>query len=177
MDVAGRLARSLRSLRPQADLRAAAVGAGVLLREHLSFSRPDQNHAHARAPIDRDPPPRFIAWIERHVPRRAGMAAAVLILLARTKFGARLLHPLACAGRMAFSNYLTQSLIMTAIFYGGRGPGLFGTMNHAALVPIVAAIWIGQLIFSTLWLRWFRYGPFEWGWRCLTYDRRLPIIR
>ena len=103
--------------------------------------------------------------------------AAVLILLARTKFGARLLHPLACAGRMAFSNYLTQSLIMTAIFYGGRGPGLFGTMNHAALVPIVAAIWIGQLIFSTLWLRWFRYGPFEWGWRCLTYDRRLPIIR
>jgi len=107
--------------------------------------------------------------------------AAGLILIARTQVGARLLHPLACAGRMAFTNYLMQSLIMTAIFYGGRGLfwrlGLFGTMNHAALVPIVAAIWIAQLAFSTLWLRRFRYGPFEWGWRCLTYNRRLPIIR
>jgi uncharacterized protein len=103
--------------------------------------------------------------------------AAGLILLARASFGAWLLHPLACAGRMAFSNYLMQSLIMTMIFYGGRGPGLFGTMNHAALVPIVIAIWIGQLVFSTVWLRYFRYGPFEWGWRCLTCNRRLPIIR
>src|SRR5213596_1879534 len=32
MDGAGRLARSLRSLRPQADLKAAAIGAVVLLR-------------------------------------------------------------------------------------------------------------------------------------------------
>lgn len=103
--------------------------------------------------------------------------AAGLILLARTPFGAWLLHPLACAGRMAFSNYLMQSLIMTAIFYGGRGLGLFGTMNHAALVPIVVAIWVAQLILSTLWLRYFRYGPFEWGWRCLTYNRRMPITR
>lgn len=103
--------------------------------------------------------------------------AAGLILIARSERGARLLHPLACAGRMAFSNYLMQSLIMTMIFYGGRGPGLFGTMNHAALVPIVVTIWTLQLIFSMLWLRYFRYGPFEWGWRCLTYNRWLPIIR
>ena len=38
MDGAGRLARSLRSLRPQADLKAAAIGAVVLLREYLGFA-------------------------------------------------------------------------------------------------------------------------------------------
>lgn len=100
-----------------------------------------------------------------------------LVLIGRTSMGAVLLHPLACAGRMAFTNYLTQSLIMTGLFYGGRGPVWFGEMNHAALVLIVAAICIGQLIFSTLWMAWFRYGPFEWGWRCLTYSRWMPILK
>jgi uncharacterized protein len=102
---------------------------------------------------------------------------SALVLLGRTSAGAVLLYPLACAGRMAFTNYLTQSLIMTGLFYGGRGPNWFGEMNHAALVPIVAAIWIGQLVFSTLWMSVFRYGPFEWGWRCLTYARWMPILK
>ncbi len=101
--------------------------------------------------------------------------ASGLILLARVDWGRLLLHPLACAGRMAFTNYLCQSLIMTMIFYGGRGPGLFGTMGYADLLPVVAAIWVGQLIFSTLWLRWFRYGPFEWAWRSLSYGKRVAI--
>lgn len=101
--------------------------------------------------------------------------ASVLVLVGRLDWGRVLLHPLACAGRMAFTNYLCQSLIMTMIFYGGRGPGLFGTMGYAALVPVVVAIWIGQLLFSTLWLRGFRYGPFEWVWRSLSYGRRVAL--
>ena len=106
--------------------------------------------------------------------------AGLLILLGRLRLGAVLLYPLSCAGRMAFTNYLTQSLIMTAIFYGGRDLGFgfgghFGEMNHAALVPIVAAIWAGQLAFSTVWMSVLRYGPFEWGWRCLTYARWMSI--
>ncbi len=107
--------------------------------------------------------------------------ASALILAGRTRVGAVLLHPLACAGRMAFTNYLSQSLIMTAIFYGGHGnflgAGLFGTMNHSGLVPIVASIWAAQLVISPLWLAVFRYGPFEWVWRCLTYNRLMPLIR
>jgi uncharacterized protein len=103
--------------------------------------------------------------------------AGVLILTARSGWGRVVLYPLACAGRMAFTNYLCQSLIMTAIFYGGRGPGLFGSLAHAELIPIVAAIWVGQLVFSTLWIRWFRYGPFEWLWRSLSYGKRLAISK
>jgi len=82
MDGAGRLARSLRSLRPQADLKAAAIGAVVLLRERLGLDR-----ISTRRVIDREPPHRFILWLERYLPRRVGVAATVLILLGSAGFG------------------------------------------------------------------------------------------
>ncbi len=82
MDGGGRLARSLRSLRPQADLKAAATGAAVLLRERLGLGR-----TAARASLDREPPHRLIAFFERHLPRRFGAAATVLILLGSAGFG------------------------------------------------------------------------------------------
>ena len=37
--------------------------------------------------IEREPPPRLIALIERHVPRRAGLAATLMLLLASAGFG------------------------------------------------------------------------------------------
>jgi len=82
MDGAGPLARSLRSLGPQADLKAAAVGAVVLLRERLGL-----HPGRPRSPLDREPPPRLIVWIERHVPRRAGVVATALLLLGSAGLG------------------------------------------------------------------------------------------
>ncbi|MGZ5876677.1 MAG: cell division protein FtsQ/DivIB [Bradyrhizobium sp.] len=83
MDGAGRLARSLRSLGPQADLKAAAIGAVILLREWLRPGR-----APARPRLEREQPPhRLIALLERHLPRRAGVAATALILLGSAGFG------------------------------------------------------------------------------------------
>jgi cell division protein FtsQ len=81
MDGAGRLARSLRSPRPQADLKAAAIGAVVLLRERLGF-RP-----RTRSSIDREPPNRWIERLERLLPRRIGITATVLMLLGSAGFG------------------------------------------------------------------------------------------
>src|ERR1700761_7316886 len=83
MDGAGRLAEKLR---PQADLRAAAVGAAVLLREHLGLAR-SRNKPAERPRIARAPQPRLIAFIERYVPRRAGLVATVLLLAASAAFG------------------------------------------------------------------------------------------
>src|SRR5690348_3032058 len=84
MDGAGRLAAKLR---PQADLKAAAIGAAVLLREYLGSKRaPRQPTSRLELP-DREPPPRLVAFIERHVPRRGGIAATVLLLLASAGFG------------------------------------------------------------------------------------------
>jgi cell division protein FtsQ len=84
MDGAGRLAEKLR---PQADLRAAAIGAVVLLREYVGFKRAPKQQTSRRELLDREPPPRLVAWIERHVPRRGGIAATVLLLLASAGFG------------------------------------------------------------------------------------------
>jgi cell division protein FtsQ len=82
MDGAGRLARSLRSPRPQADLKAAAFGAAVPLRERLGLNR-----ARARAGLEREQPNRLIGLLERHLPNRAGVAATVLLLLGSAGFG------------------------------------------------------------------------------------------
>ena len=87
MDGAGRLAEKLR---PQADLKAAAIGAAVLLREYLGFRRAARNAAKqpAKRPmLDRELPPRVVAWIERNVPHRAGLTATVLLLLGATGYG------------------------------------------------------------------------------------------
>jgi cell division protein FtsQ len=82
MDGAGRLARSLRSLRPQADLKAAALGAVILLRERLGLRR-----VSARPSLEREPPHPAIALIERYLPNRAGVAATVLMLLGSAGLG------------------------------------------------------------------------------------------
>ena len=83
MDGAGRLARSLRSLRPQADLKAAAIGAVVLLRERLGL----RARVPARPVIDRTPPNRLILLLERYLPNRTGVALTVLVLLGSTTLG------------------------------------------------------------------------------------------
>jgi cell division protein FtsQ len=83
MDGGGRLTRSLRSLRPQTDLKAAATGAVALLRERLGFKRAAAN---PRPERERQPP-RLIALIERYVPYRAGVTATVLMLLGSAGFG------------------------------------------------------------------------------------------
>src|SRR4051795_12553708 len=97
MDGAGSLTRSLfRSLRPQADLKAAAIGAVVLLREWVQDKRQERLHgAHAaakektraKAVIQREPPPRLVALVERYLPRRVGISMTVLLLIGSCGFG------------------------------------------------------------------------------------------
>jgi cell division protein FtsQ len=90
MDGAGRLARSQRSLGPQADLKAAAIGAVVLLREWLEAKRvaAKSKRVTARRPLDREEQPhRLIAVLERYLPRRVGVAATVLLLLGSAGLG------------------------------------------------------------------------------------------
>ncbi|MBY0565276.1 MAG: DUF418 domain-containing protein [Hyphomonadaceae bacterium] len=96
-----------------------------------------------------------------------GYASLIALLV---KGGASLVTaPLAAVGRMAFTNYIAQSLIMTTIFWGGRGFGLFGEVDRPTLWAIVLAVWAVQLIWSPLWLSRFSMGPLEWVWRRLSY--------
>src|SRR3954447_17648562 len=85
MDGAGHLARSMRSPGPEVDLRAAAIGAVVLLREWLGRGR--ARAARGGGASERPEPARPIALIERYMPQRTGVIASVLLLLASTGFG------------------------------------------------------------------------------------------
>jgi uncharacterized membrane protein YeiB len=85
-----------------------------------------------------------------------------------------LLAPLAPAGRMALTNYLSQSVIGTWFFYG-YGLGHWG-LGRAWQLVFVLAVFGLQLVFSRWWLSRFRYGPMEWLWRWATYGRR-PAMR
>ncbi len=77
-------------------------------------------------------------------------------------------------GQMAFTNYLMQTVFCTLLFYG-YGLGYFGRLQRYETYYVVAAIWVIQMIYSNIWLRYFRFGPFEWVWRSLTYWERVPI--
>lgn len=81
---------------------------------------------------------------------------------------------LAPIGRMALTNYLMQTILCVAIFYG-VGLGLGGNIGPSVFFPIALGIYLLQILYSSLWLRYFNYGPFEWIWRQLTYWKRLPL--
>lgn len=81
---------------------------------------------------------------------------------------------LAAVGQMAFSNYVSHSLICSTLFYGGYGFGLIGKLERWQLYVIVVAIWTFNLTWSPWWLKRYHFGPLEWCWRSLTYWKRQP---
>ncbi|MEM8835279.1 MAG: DUF418 domain-containing protein [Planctomycetota bacterium] len=104
-----------------------------------------------------------------------GHIGLVMLLVKRNALG-WLGTCLQAAGRMAFTNYIAQSLLMTFVFYG-YGFGLYGYVDRFGQMVFVLGVWLLQLAWSPLWLAHFRYGPLEWLWRCLTYWKILPISR
>lgn len=99
---------------------------------------------------------------------------AVIMLWCKSGGLEGLRSALGAIGQMAFSNYVTQSII-TAFLFTGYGFGRYGRLQRYQLYYVVAAIWIFQLIASPIWMRHFRFGPLEWCWRSLTYWKRQPM--
>lgn len=118
----------------------------------------------------------FVGWQFNYL-GSLGIAAgyiALVMLLCRSARLPALRERLAAVGRMAFTNYLLQSLICTTLFYG-HGFGLFGKVQRWQQVLITIAIWTILLVISPPWLRRFRFGPVEWLWRTLTYKKAQPM--
>ena len=105
----------------------------------------------------------------------AAWIGAIMIV---SKTGSALLRPLVVAlastGRMAFTNYLAQTLICCFIFYG-YGLGYHGYLDRWEQGLVVLGIWALQLFSSQWWLTRFRYGPMEWLWRSLVLWKRQPL--
>lgn len=102
-----------------------------------------------------------------------GYAALIFVGASHPSLG-RLLRLLAPLGRMAFTNYICESLLFCFIFLG-YGLGEFGRMTVTTAFVIGIAVYVAQIWGSAIWLRSFRFGPLEWLWRSLMYGRYLPI--
>ena len=104
-----------------------------------------------------------------------GYAAAIVLAADKAK-ARKLLAWAAPIGRMAFTNYLMQSVIFGWVFYG-YGLGLFGKLGVTAALAIGVGVYILQIVFSAWWLERFFYGPVEWLWRSAMYGTRQPLRR
>lgn len=117
-----------------------------------------------------------IAWsFPFRIPLAVGWTALLLWLFAferRQRLAARL----AAAGKLALSNYILSSLVMTSMFYGW-GLGLFGRVRPGLLPVFVLMGWALMLSWSPWWHRRFAMGPLEWVWRSLAAGKLQKIRR
>jgi len=105
------------------------------------------------------------------IPMALGYLAAIILW---NRSGSRHLERFRNAGRMALTNYLTQTLIgLTTLGWLLDDVDLTRTM----IAVWILAVWALQLWWSTWWLERFRYGPVEWAWRCGTYRKWQPLRR
>ncbi|MFC7370139.1 DUF418 domain-containing protein [Fictibacillus iocasae] len=101
---------------------------------------------------------------------------ACIALLYQTDKGKRWLGVFEAPGRMAFTIYLMQSVICTAIFYS-YGLGLYGSTGPLFGAFLAMLIYSAQLLFARWWLLRFTMGPLEWIWRTLTYGKKIKLKR
>lgn len=103
------------------------------------------------------------------------MAYVGLFMLSfQTTAGKKILSVLAPVGKMAFSNYMMQSFIGN-FFFLNAGLGYSGTMGPVYYTLFGITVFIIQVIISTIWLKYFNYGPVEWIWRSATYKKWQPF--
>lgn len=103
-----------------------------------------------------------------------GYFTALLRLLARPKWTKRL-SILAPMGRMALTNYLSQSLVFTWVFYR-QGFGFWGRTSPKSILVCALMFYVMQVAWSRWWLARFKFGPCEWLWRSMTYGKWQPFL-
>lgn len=99
---------------------------------------------------------------------------SLVVWIAQIEGARRVLAPFAAVGRMAFTNYILHSVVFGFVFFG-YGFGLFGRIGAATALLLVAIVYAIQTLLSTFWLSRFRFGPLEWLWRSITYNRLQPM--
>ncbi|MEO7983744.1 MAG: DUF418 domain-containing protein [Bacteroidota bacterium] len=99
---------------------------------------------------------------------------ALFMLSFQKTAGKKILSVLAPVGKMAFSNYILQSLTGNFVFLG-PGLGYAGQVGPFWYTILGIGFFILQVILSTIWLKYFNFGPLEWLWRSATYKKWQPF--
>jgi uncharacterized membrane protein YeiB len=107
----------------------------------------------------------------------AGYFGIFMVLLCNAKWQ-HSLEILAPLGKMALTNYISHSVILSSLFYG-YGAGYYAEISRSTQVLLAVMIIAMQIPLSRWWLQHFYFGPLEWLWRCFTYlkwqrFKRLP---
>jgi uncharacterized protein len=102
--------------------------------------------------------------------------ASIIVLVVKAGALKWMTKPIAAVGQTALSNYVGTTVICILLF-DGYGLGLFAKLQFYQLFYVVGAVWLFNLVASTVWLKHFQFGPIEWIWRSLTYWKRQPMIR
>jgi uncharacterized protein len=104
----------------------------------------------------------------------AYVAAIMLFCLSASAAWRSISSPLATIGRMGLTNYLWQSVAMSALFLP-YGANLEGKLPVWGVTLMAVAIFIACWPMSSWWMARFRFGPAEWLWRCITYGKLQPM--
>lgn len=102
--------------------------------------------------------------------------AAIVLLIFKAGLLRWVTKALAAVGQMALSNYLLTSTLCKLVFVWLPHPRWFGRLEYYQLYFVLAGVWTVNLVWSSIWLRYFRFGPVEWLWRSLTYWKRQPML-
>lgn len=95
-----------------------------------------------------------------------------LTMLYHKKYMVKVLSPLKYVGRMAFTNYILQSVfgyIMMRTF------GYYETFSVFECFILVLFFFGIQVVLSKMYLKYFKFGPLEWLWRVLSYGKLFSI--
>lgn len=114
------------------------------------------------------------------IPAALGYAAMIALwntkaaLASAGSLTAALHRRLQAVGRMALTNYLSQTVLGVLVLRV-----ILGDVNltRTSVLAFIVAVWAVQLAWSAPWLERFRWGPAEWLWRSATYRRLQPLMR
>ena len=175
-----RIARVEERLRPQLLTALLGVGALACLVLTPPFQTPDAGSHFlrawqlARASGALPYLAQIYDMLDQFVASLSLLYVAALVGLARharaSLLAARIIGLIAACGRLALTNYLTQSLMMVLLL-SSLGFGLASQAPFTRLALWGVVIVIGEAAASALYLRFFSTGPVEWLWRRLTYGR------
>ncbi|SOB91583.1 uncharacterized protein SAMN05880501_101338 [Ureibacillus xyleni] len=97
---------------------------------------------------------------------------SLIVSICLIPFAAKILKPIAKAGRMSLTLYIMQSIICTVLFYN-FGFSLYGQVDVQMGTIMAIGIYLVQIIFAEIWFTKFRQGPLEMAVKRITYRKIL----
>ncbi|TDD81559.1 DUF418 domain-containing protein [Actinomadura darangshiensis] len=104
----------------------------------------------------------------------AGAYVTTIMLIFRARGGWAVLRRLAPVGRIALTGYIGATVLIIGV---SHLIDLETAPRYGTAISVGVFVFTAELIFSWIWLRWARYGPLEWIWRCLTWWQLVPNHR